>query len=274
MPIRAISYGGGVQSTALLVLAAQRVIDFPLALFSNVGDDSEHPATLAYYHTHAVPYAARHGIELVELTKQPKGQPRTLYGVLTNPDSRSIGIPARLGGSGQPARRSCTVDFKIKRVIGELKRRGATATDPATTALGISIDEYHRMRTDSGIPQQLLTYPLIDLRLSRDDCKALIETAGLPVPPKSSCYFCPFHSLTTWRAMRTNEPDLFAKSVALEAQLSERHQRLPDKHGNSRGPIFFTDTQRPLTDATEPTGQLDLFPETDASCDIGGYCHS
>lgn len=28
--IRAVSYGGGVQSTALLVLAAQRRIDFPL----------------------------------------------------------------------------------------------------------------------------------------------------------------------------------------------------------------------------------------------------
>lgn len=45
--IRAFSYGGGVQSTAALVLAAQGIIDYPLFLFSNVGDDSEHPGTLS-----------------------------------------------------------------------------------------------------------------------------------------------------------------------------------------------------------------------------------
>lgn len=44
--IRSVSYGGGVQSTALLVLAAQRRIDYPLFLFANVGDDSENPATV------------------------------------------------------------------------------------------------------------------------------------------------------------------------------------------------------------------------------------
>jgi len=47
MSLRAISYGGGVQSTALVVLAAQGVIDFPLALFANVGEDAE-PDTIRY----------------------------------------------------------------------------------------------------------------------------------------------------------------------------------------------------------------------------------
>ena len=45
--MKVISYGGGVQSTAMLVLANQGAIDsVDAALFSNVGDDSEHPATL------------------------------------------------------------------------------------------------------------------------------------------------------------------------------------------------------------------------------------
>lgn len=46
--LRVISYGGGVQSTALLVLAASGRIDFRTFLFANVGDDSEHNATLVY----------------------------------------------------------------------------------------------------------------------------------------------------------------------------------------------------------------------------------
>jgi 3'-phosphoadenosine 5'-phosphosulfate sulfotransferase (PAPS reductase)/FAD synthetase len=46
--IRVFSYGGGVQSTAALVLAAQGVIDYHTFLFANVGEDSENPDTLAY----------------------------------------------------------------------------------------------------------------------------------------------------------------------------------------------------------------------------------
>jgi hypothetical protein len=61
---RVVSYGGGVQSNALLVLAAQGRIDYRTFLFANVGDDSEHPATLRYVRGVAMPYAAAHGIAL------------------------------------------------------------------------------------------------------------------------------------------------------------------------------------------------------------------
>ncbi len=54
---RIVSYGGGVQSTALMVLAARGRIDFRTFVFANVGDDSEHPATLAYIAGHAAPFA-------------------------------------------------------------------------------------------------------------------------------------------------------------------------------------------------------------------------
>jgi hypothetical protein len=267
MSIRAISYGGGVQSTAMLVLAAQREIDFPLALFSNVGDDSEHPATLAYFRDYAVPYAAEHGIELVELRKRGRGKEVTLYQRIANPESKTVGIPARLMPTGAPAMRSCTLDFKVRRIASELKQRGASAQSPALVALGISIDEYQRMRTDSGIAWQTLAYPLIDRQLDRAACMGVIERAGLPVPPKSSCYFCPFHTMDVWRKQRRDEPELFAKSVALEKQLSDRHIAL------GRGPVYMTNAQRPLDEAVGDHDQLDLF-ETEASCDVAGYCAS
>ena len=52
--MRIISYGGGVQSTAMVIMAATRNPEFETAcgapidaaLFSNVGDASEHPAPL------------------------------------------------------------------------------------------------------------------------------------------------------------------------------------------------------------------------------------
>ena len=61
MTLRVVSYGGGVQSTSLLVLAAQNKIDYKTFLFCNVGDDSEHPDTIKYVHEVAMPYAKEHG---------------------------------------------------------------------------------------------------------------------------------------------------------------------------------------------------------------------
>lgn len=264
MTIRAISYGAGVQSTALLVLAARREIDYPLALFSNVGDRAEHPKTLAYFCEVAVPYAAKHGIELVELRKSARGKERDLYDSIMRADSRSIGIPVRMS-NGAPGRRSCTVDFKVRRIASELQRRGATADTPATVALGISLDEFHRMRSESGIAWERLDYPLIDLRMDRQDCRNLIEREGLSIPPKSSCYFCPFHSLTEWRRLRAEEPGLYEKAVEMERTVNQRRATL------GRDAVWFSPALRPLAEVTDPTGQL-TFDEQAAACDVGGYC--
>ena len=123
--LRTFSYGGGVQSTAALVLAAEGRIDFPIFLFCNVGDDSEHPATLAYVANVAKPYAFAHGIALHELRHMRKdGEEETLYKKLTRPNSRSTGIPIRLEGSGAPSNRSCTSQFKIRRMAVWQRRHG------------------------------------------------------------------------------------------------------------------------------------------------------
>lgn len=104
--MRAFSFGGGVQSTAALVLAAQGRIDFPVFLFSNVGDDSEHPATLRYVREVAMPYAAAHGIQLEELHRLVRGERRTLMQQLQG-SARSLDIPVRMA-NGAPGNRNCT----------------------------------------------------------------------------------------------------------------------------------------------------------------------
>lgn len=267
MGLRTVSYGAGVQSTGLLVLAAEGRIDFRTFLFSNVGEDSEHPATLEYFYEHAGPYAERHGINLHELQRKTRdGNVETLYGRLTRQGGRSQTIPVFLS-SGAPGSRSCTADFKIRVIAKWLKANGATAADPATTALGISLDEFQRARTDSGIPHQRLVYPLIEMRLTRQDCVNLIRRAGLPVPPKSSCWFCPYHSMRTWQAMRHDEPELFWKAVALERHMSERRS---DDAGKDA--VWLSRKLVPLDQATSPHRQLPMFAdEQDDACE-SGYC--
>jgi hypothetical protein len=258
--IRALSYGGGVQSTACLVLQAQGKLDYPLFLFANVGEDSENPATIAYFNEVAVPYAAEHGIELVEVRKRLRdGTVDTILQSIER-QPRSIPIPMHLQGAG-PGNRTCTAHFKIQTIAKELQRRGATEAEPAITALGISVDEYHRARTSSGVAWQTLEYPLIDLRLTRANCLSIIAAAGLPEPEPSSCYFCPFHTMEQWRRLARNKPDLFAKAVDLEERMRERRRSL------GRDEMFLTGTGRPLDKVAADDGQMEF--DLEGGCSTG-----
>jgi 3'-phosphoadenosine 5'-phosphosulfate sulfotransferase (PAPS reductase)/FAD synthetase len=190
MTLRTISYGGGVQSTAMLVLAATGRIDFDVALFCNVGEDAEHPDTLRYVREVAMPYAATNGIEVVELHKvrvrgAHKG-PESLLDRLTRPESMSLPIPVRMS-NGAPGNRGCTITYKLEVMAKWHKDHGATPEHPATVAIGFSTDEAHRVERAQPRAWELVTYPLLDLRLNRDRCMTVIRSAGLPVPGKSSC---------------------------------------------------------------------------------------
>lgn len=251
---------------AVLVLAAQGRLQYDAFLFANVGADSENPATLRYYSEYAVPYAESHGLPLHELQRIPKkgrsaGEVETLYGRLTRDGSRSLPIPVRMA-NGAPGRRGCTADFKIRVIADWQRQHGATKHDPAIMGLGISLDEIIRARTDSGIAWQTLEYPLLDLRLTATDCIQIVQAAGLPVPPKSSCWFCPFHSRDEWVRMRREEPNLFQMSVDLENQLNERRVLLGKDH------IYLHQSARPLAQVVGDQMAF-AYEEDDRTCDTG-----
>ncbi|MFC8370048.1 phosphoadenosine phosphosulfate reductase [Streptomyces sp. NPDC057239] len=265
-PVKVISYGGGVQSTALLVLAARREIDFRTFLFANVGDDSEHPATLAYVREIAIPYAVRAGLVIHELKRRRRdGASETLMQRLNRPDTRSIPIPVRMP-NGAPGRRNCTADFKIKVVGRWLREHGATTEEPAAVGIGISLDEIHRANRRRREAHEIIEYPLLDLRLRRGDCERIITEAGLPVPPKSSCFFCPFRTVDAWRHQRRHEPELFTQSVGLEETINQRRAAL------GRDAVYLTRYGVPLTQAipaeSHEEGDGD---EEDGACD-SGWC--
>ncbi|MEU5885176.1 phosphoadenosine phosphosulfate reductase [Spirillospora sp. NPDC047279] len=264
-PLRAFSYGGGWQSTAALVLAARGEIDFPLFLFANVGDDSEAPATLTYVRDHAIPFAQAHGINLRTLSRiRRDGSIETLYGRLMREGSRSIPIPVRMS-NGAPGTRSCTADFKI-RVLGRyLKAHGASAANPATVGIGISVDEIHRANNRRTEPYERIVYPLLDLGIRRADCPRIIQSAGLPTPPKSACWFCPFRRLAYWKTLRLQDPDLFARACHLEDTLNTRRRAL------GRDPVWLTRYNAPLQDVIPLEDPLPFDDSDDGACD-GGWC--
>lgn len=266
MTLKAISYGGGVQSTAMIVLAVQGKIDFEVALFSNVGDDSEHPASLKYVREVMTPWAASHGFPVHELLTMRRGEPTTIRNEIMREGSNRNVIPV-YGDIGAPLSRSCTVDFKVKTVGRWLKANGATKADPALVAIGISTDEIERAGRGKDETAQKRVYPLLDLGLSRHRCAELIADAGLPVPPKSSCFFCPFHKPLSWSEMRRDEPELFEQSVQIERHMNQRNK------DRERNPVYLTRFGKPLDEAVA-VAQDSLFQDLgvgENGCD-SGYC--
>ncbi len=262
MTVRLFSFGGGVQSTAALVLAAQGRIDYRIFVHADVGEDSEHPAAVAYIRDVAVPFAAAHGIDLrvVRRVKRDGSTPTLLQDLYAS--ERSIIIPMRMA-NGAPGNRTCTATYKIKPVAKEAKRLGATRAAPATIGIGISTDEWMRAK-DSRIPYLVNDWPLLDLRLSRVDCLRIVAEAGLPTPPKSACWFCPYHRKAEWKRMRADEPDLFAASAKIEADMIERRRRL------GKDPVYMTSACVSLDEAIKPDDQRAMFDD-DGRHDCGPF---
>lgn len=272
MTLHTISYGGGVQSTALLALAGTGRLPHRTFLFANTGDDSEHPDTVAYVRDVAIPWGREHGVDVIEVQRTMRdGTTETILSRIER-TAKSEVIPVRSSKDGPPLSRSCTVDFKIRTLGRWLLDHGATEAAPAHVGVGISLDEIHRANRKPQ-PYEHITYPLLgartgdpdccktDLKVRRSDCPRIIRDAGLPIPPKSSCWFCPHHSFNAWVELRTDRPDLFEKSAQLE-------ERLTEKAGSPR---FLTRYGRPLRDAI-PDG-VDMLPmdDGDGEC-MSGVC--
>ena len=164
-----------MQSTAMVIMAATRNPEFEAAcggpidaaLFSNVGDDSEHPATLDYVRNVIKPWAADQGlpVEILEKVRRD-GRKETLLESISKEESRSISIPVRMA-NGAPGRRNCTADYKIKVIHKWLRENGATKDKIATVAIGISTDEFQRIGRANNAAYEQKIYPLITLDMSQ-----------------------------------------------------------------------------------------------------------
>ncbi len=88
--------------------------------------------------------------------------------------------------------------------------------------IGIHAGEVSRLLDKRGFPHPTetsryrLEYPLIEHGIYQHHCIALIQSAGLPVPAKSACFFCPNAKPSEIVALKENHPELYARSIAIE----------------------------------------------------------
>lgn len=250
-PLRVLSLGAGVQSTTIALMAAVGEIEPPdLAIFADT--QSEPAAVLGHLWWLAgqLPYplyVVSHGSLDADSTRIRTSVKSGFKGV------KSL-IPAYvLSPDGKPGMmgRKCTLDYKInpiERMLRQLLgiKRVTSKVVLVEQWIGISIDEAQRMKP-SRKPWIKISWPLIDARMSRADCLRWMKEHGYPEPPRSACYFCPFHSDAEWRRMQADEPEEFAKAVEYEKRLSEGY----NKSENLRSEGAFLHSSRvPLDEVT------------------------
>jgi hypothetical protein len=144
-----------------------------------------------------------------------------------------------------------TRDFKVAPILRHYRTLGGHVNQ----YLAIAWDELERMKR-SRVEYVTNLYPLVDRRFTRADCVAIIADAGLPIPPKSSCFFCPFGSLDRWRWLYENHPDLYEKAMALEER--SKHfpsQRLTDQAFRERTDISLRTLAEVFREGHEPPSQ-------------------
>jgi len=116
--------------------------------------------------------------------------------------------------------------------------------------IGFSLDERRRVKGKEG-----KRFPLLELSLTRADCLSIIESAGLPIPPKSRCYMCPHQHNAEWREVRAI-PELWESAIAIDAEMRDADDRGAVYLHADRIPLAQADLDAP--DRGEPVLQCGL----------------
>lgn len=213
-----VSYGAGTNSTALLVEMINRKIPCDLITFADTS--GERPETYAY-------------LKMFSEWLVSKGFPKI---TIVKADT-----PGKVGGLEQFCLKHKTIPsiaFGYKRcsqmykgepqdkfiknhpMVKEIWAKG----EKINKFIGYDADEPHRAKRvlDEKITKLYnMKYPLVDWNMGRDECIESIKNAGLPLPGKSACFFCPSTKAKDVLQMKKTHPDLLQRALDMEANAKE-----------------------------------------------------
>jgi hypothetical protein len=227
--MKIISLGLGVQSTAMYFLSSVNMIErADYAVFADPG--AELPRTYEILEMLQDWAKYNNGIP-IHVTNERN----LLQDIMKAQNSRGVrlaSIPA-FTESGGMIMRQCTGEYKIQPVIKKVRElHGLKPRQrmPKTEMwLGITLDEIQRMKI-SQLPRINYIYPLIEQRMSRSDCMKTFKRFNFPIPPKSSCVFCPYHSDKNWKEIKEKLPEEWEKCVEIDNTIRDATKKgLNDK---------------------------------------------
>lgn len=202
------SYGGGTNSTAMLIECANKGIKVDVILFADTGGEKPHTYNYVklfsdWLKNHGMPEiitVKKGGIEedLEENCLRKNMLPSIAYGFKTCSQKFKIQPQDKFYNNYQPAR--------------DVWARG----DKITKLVGFDADEPERAK-DYEDEKFKNWYPLIEWDMGREECIKTIQDAGLCLPGKSACFFCPSSKPHEIKQLAQVYPDLMERALKMEA---------------------------------------------------------
>ena len=191
-----VSFGGGVNSTALLCGLRQRGERPDFIVFADTG--GEKPET--YEHISQMQdWCVVVGFPCIEIVRE--------FITLEQDCLDRETLPGKAFGFG-----SCSEHFKIRPQRRWLKANGLT---DVTWLVGFHAGEVRRVWPGANAGESI-RHPLIEWGWTQTDCLAAIRSAGLSAPVKSACFFCPSMRKREVLQIAKQHLELFERAVAME----------------------------------------------------------
>jgi hypothetical protein len=275
-----LSLGAGVQSSTLALMAAKgEVTPMPdFAIFADTQSEPESVYKWLDWLKKQLPfpvYRVTNG-DLKAETLKIRTKTKSIYGDGITYLRTLIPVYGLLkNGEVKPALgRSCTADFKVAPILKEIRKlcgikRGQKEVT-VTQWIGISYDEMQRMKLPSTKWTQH-RWVLVEKKMTRSHCKEWLKRNGFPEPPRSACYFCPFHDNDEWRRLKTDDPDHFKKAVEFDKTYRKLQNENP---GGFNIEVYLHKSCKPLDQVDfsneEDRGQLgfDFQSECEGMCGL------
>ena len=247
--LRSVSFGGGVQSTTLLLMADRGLIAEgakpDVAIFADTGWEPPH--------VYDTVDTVRDLVSFPVVTVGTRNLADDLLAGVGYDGKPFVTVPVHirnLDGKRSLNKRQCTTQYKIIPIKREIRRQmGLSPRDNIRKGvwveqwLGISTDESTRMK-DSQVQYIRNRYPLVEADLSRSQCAEWLKTNYPTVPVgKSACMGCPYHSQTAWVELAQKYPKEMAQTVVIDKAI--RHK------GQAHVEYFLHPSHLPLDKAIE-----------------------
>lgn len=279
----AASIGFGVQSTAIALMAGLDMIPRPDAYyFSHLRETKATEDYIGYIR----PKLIELGVNVQFLSKGD------LYNEIMSWEtaSRVSMIPVWFmgkNGKRQPLNRQCTSDWKIEVVASAIRsdlNKSRLKRNEVRVWQGITTDEIGRAKRRPLFSDNFrvnhypfiaqyanITYPTHNWEsYSRNKIIELFQKLGIKVPPKSSCFFCPYHDIMYWYDIYINEPDNWELACKLDDSIRNYNTQSGILEA---GPFYLYEGLIPLREidfdkeiAKLKTGQFEL-----SDCN-SGFC--
>jgi hypothetical protein len=260
-PKHIISWGLGLQSTALCVMSALeenwiRKVDYIITSDTLFEHSYSYKIRDFYFN-----YLSNLGMDIY---------------IVNNGDIKNPGKHNELPlwtDKGSPLKRQCTGHFKItpiRRKTRELLNisllnTGRTKKGSVIMYLGITYDESERIK-ESNRNYIINYFPLVDLKYTREDCISYLKEKNLPVPNKSCCIHCPYQGAKQWDFIKENYPEDFALAIEYDEKIRKPTKSMIDR-GIYSGNLYLWSKSIPLRDVNFS----DLVDSKVDICDEG-YC--